>query len=100
MYFFIFSFFITILLNCSFNLYVQFLLTTANGTIQLWSPKSEVRSINEYCLFMIGECNEHIGIVLSMDLLMNGGIKAVTGSSDCCIKVNYRGFFFFLNTYK
>lgn len=61
------------------------LFTTACGSIQLWSTQSEIRQKDGYNLYQISKKSEHIGVIGAMDVLGKG--KALTGSSDGCIKL-------------
>lgn len=65
------------------------LLTTSNGSIQLCSTQSAVRNENGYNLYLVSKKTEHIGIIEAFDVFNNGNAKnkAVTGSTDGCIKV-------------
>lgn len=55
------------------------------GGVNLWSTKAEIR--NGYCPYSIVRKSEHIGRVDALDLFHKDGTKALTGSTDCCIKV-------------
>lgn len=55
------------------------------GGVHLWSTKAEIR--NGYCPYSIVRRSEHIGRVDVLDLFHKNGTKALTGSTDCCIKV-------------
>lgn len=67
----------------------QILVTDANGSIQMWSTQSAARNQNGYSLYSISKKAEHVGLILSLDVLSSGenGLKAITGSSDSCIKI-------------
>lgn len=61
---------------------------TACGSLQLWSTQSEMRQKSGYSLYKMSTKSEHSGYIDALDLL--GGEeknKAITGSSDGCIKV-------------
>lgn len=61
------------------------LLATACGTVQLFSTRSDIRNENVHDLNLITKKTEHNGIIHAMDTV--GKARAVTGSSDGCIKV-------------
>lgn len=52
----------------------------------MWSTQSPVRNESGYSLFDISKKSEHIGLILAMDITSNRK-KAITGSSDCCLKI-------------
>lgn len=61
---------------------------TACGSLQLWSTQSEMRQKSGYSLYKMSAKSEHSGYVSAMELLGgNEKSKAITGSSDGCIKV-------------
>lgn len=62
-------------------------MSDSSGTVELWSTAAEVRSKSSYCLFNVGRQCEHIGVVLTMDIVRQNRTKALTGSSDATIKV-------------
>lgn len=55
----------------------------------MWSTQSAVRNQHGYSLYNISKRSEHAGIILSMDVInkLENGKKAITGSTDCCIKI-------------
>lgn len=55
------------------------------GGVNLWSTKAEIR--NGYCPYSIVRKSEHIGRVDALELFRKDGTKALSGSTDCCIKV-------------
>lgn len=55
--------------------------------MHLWSTKADARCQNGYCLFNIGSRAEHTGIVQSLETFPANFTKAVSGSSDGCIKL-------------
>lgn len=59
----------------------------------MWSTQSAMRGKNGCCVYNIAKKAEHIGLVLSMDTLGDNTdeLKAVTGSSDCCLKLWHIG---------
>lgn len=61
---------------------------TACGSLQLWSTQSEIRQKSGYSLYKISAKSEHSGYIDALDLL-GGDVKnkAITGSSDGCIKI-------------
>lgn len=61
------------------------ILTTSSGSIQIWSTQSEVRQKDGYSLYQISKRSEHFGVVHALDILSKN--RAVTGSSDGCIKI-------------
>jgi WD40 repeat protein len=64
-----------------------FLMSNAQGQIDLWSTKSMVNSPDSnYCLFSIGSRHEHTSIVSGLDILP-GKTKAVSGDKDGSLKV-------------
>lgn len=64
------------------------LFATANGSIQLWSTQSQIRKENGYSLFQIAKKTEHVGMITSFSILGDSNTtKAVTGSTDGCLKV-------------
>lgn len=65
-------------------------MAESNGSVQLWSTYSEVRSTDGYCLFMLGGVNEHVGVINAIDIFKQNSFKAVTVDSDCCIKVKLK----------
>lgn len=75
------------LTGCRFIDRTMVLFTTANGTIQLWSTQSEIRKQNGYNLYQVSKKSEHIGSITSFCVMNNR--KAITGSMDGCLKVNF-----------
>lgn len=67
------------------SLLPQIILTTSCGSVQIWSTQSEVRQHGGYSLFQVMKKTEHFGVVKALSLL--GRNKAVTGSSDGCMKI-------------
>lgn len=67
----------------------QLLLAFSTGKLQAWSTYSEVRNANNpYCLFMIGDKNEHMKPIVSLATYSsNSTHKAITGCKDGTIKV-------------
>lgn len=63
------------------------LFTTASGSIQLWSTQCEIRQKNGYNFFQVAKKSEHIGMVTGFSMLGGNKNKALTGSSDGCLKV-------------
>jgi len=61
------------------------LVSDSIGGLNLWSTKAEIR--NGYCPYSIVRKSEHIGRVDVVDLFHKDATKALTGSTDCCIKV-------------
>lgn len=61
--------------------------TTASGSIQLWSTQSEIRRRNGYSLFQVAKKTEHFGLISGFTINGNEKDKAVTGSTDGCLKV-------------
>ncbi len=63
----------------------QALVSDSAGGVNLWSTKAEIR--NGYCPYSIVRRSEHIGRIDSLELFHKDGTTAVTGSTDCSIKV-------------
>lgn len=63
------------------------LISFHSGCVQLWSTRTEVRSINPYCLFMIGERYEHTHPILCLEKFNADPNKAITGGKDCMLKI-------------
>ncbi|XP_055301987.1 protein valois [Sitodiplosis mosellana] len=62
--------------------------TTATGTIQFWSLQSEIRQQNGYNLFQVSKKTEHFGLISGFTLFDGDKKdKAVTGSTDGCLKI-------------
>ncbi|KAJ6649760.1 Protein valois [Pseudolycoriella hygida] len=61
------------------------LVSDSSGGLNLWSTKAEIR--NGYCAYSIARRSEHVGRIDVLELCHKDGIKALTGSTDCCIKV-------------
>lgn len=61
---------------------------TACGSLQIWSTQSQLRQKGGYNLYKISAKSEHSGYIDAIDLL-GGNVKskAITGSSDGCIKL-------------
>lgn len=75
-------------------------MTDSVGGITLWSTKAEIR--NGYCPYSIVRRSEHIGRIDVLSLFHKNGTKALTGSTDYCIKVwdLGGGDLFSCNTYR
>lgn len=64
------------------------IFTTASGSIQVWSTHSKIRQANGCNLFQVAKKTEHFGLITGFSILGDGDTtKAVTGSTDGCIKV-------------
>lgn len=64
------------------------LFTTASGSIQLWSTQSEIRQKDGFSLFQVAKKTEHFGLINGFTVLDGAKKdKAVTGSTDGCLKV-------------
>lgn len=64
------------------------LCTTSTGSIQIWSTHSEVRQKHGYSLYQVAKKTEHFGLITGLSILgTKATAKAVTGSSDGCLKV-------------
>jgi WD40 repeat protein len=61
------------------------LVSDSSGSVTLWSTKAEIR--NGYCPYSIVRKSEHIGRIDALELFRKAAPKALTGSTDCCIKV-------------
>lgn len=57
----------------------------SSGGVNLWSTKAEIR--NGYCPYLIVRKSEHIGQINTLELFHKDATKALTGSTDCCVKV-------------
>lgn len=60
-------------------------MSDSAGGVNLWSTKAEIR--NGYCPYSIIRRSEHIGRIDALELFHKDGTKALTGSTDCCVKV-------------
>lgn len=66
-----------------------FLLSDYNGSIQMWSTQSAMRSETGYNLFNIASKTDSLSVINSIDILSgeNENKKVITASADCSIRI-------------
>lgn len=61
------------------------MLTTSDGSIQIWCAQSHSRQDNGSSMYQVTSRQEHYDVVTSFDLLSKK--KAISGSTDGCLKI-------------